>query len=105
MIGRAFSWGNANVPTGRPTLQVPRKPDAGDLAGFATGLMAYVLFMNYIRYGSLKPWFQAKFFNNVTAADQQSIDQGQQLAATIIGTPQAPQLLSAAAGIIPGLGQ
>lgn len=47
------------------TLTPPRKLSAGDASGFAFGLIAYALFINYIRYGpaGVRGWIAAKFIN------------------------------------------
>lgn len=49
----------------RPTLSLPKRPDAGDVAGFGFGLVLYVLALNYLRYGpaGVKGWLSAKFLN------------------------------------------
>lgn len=51
------------LPT--PTLSPP-KLSGGDWGGFAAGLLAYVLFLNYLRFGpaGVKGWFRAKFLND-----------------------------------------
>lgn len=47
------------------TLTPPKKLSAGDASGFAFGLIAYALFINYIRYGpaGVRGWIAAKFIN------------------------------------------
>lgn len=51
------------VPT--PTLTPPKKLKAGDMGGFAFGLLLYALAVSYIRYGAKGPtgWLSAKFLN------------------------------------------
>ena len=53
----------ADLP--RPTLSLPRRPTAADVAGFGFGLLGYTLFLQFLRYGPGGPtgWFFAKFFN------------------------------------------
>ncbi|MFT3871035.1 MAG: hypothetical protein QM714_12540 [Nocardioides sp.] len=69
--------GPAPVPTGSPapqlgvpdlsglTLTPPKKLRAGDLGGFAAGLVLYVLALNYLRFGGVgvSGWLRAKFLN------------------------------------------
>lgn len=56
------SWSKA-LSKVKPVL--PRKPDAGDLAGFCAGLVGYAIGLSYIRYGTDGPkgWISAKFIN------------------------------------------
>lgn len=53
----------ADLP--RPTLSLPRRPTSADVAGFGFGLVAYTLFLQFLRYGPGGPtgWFLAKFLN------------------------------------------
>lgn len=48
-----------------PTLSLPRRPGAGDVAGFGAGLVLYVLVLNYIKHGpaGVTGWLGAKFLN------------------------------------------
>jgi hypothetical protein len=47
------------------TLTPPRHMRRGDVAGFAAGLLAYTLVLNYIRHGreGVSGWWSAKFLN------------------------------------------
>lgn len=49
----------------RITLTPPKKLSAGDASGFAFGLIAYALFINYLKYGpsGVRGWIAAKFVN------------------------------------------
>lgn len=62
-LGGALKAGGLDV--GKPTLKLPGKPSAGDVSGFAFGLLLYVLALSYIKYGKDGPraWLAAKFLN------------------------------------------
>lgn len=54
------------------TLTPPRKPSAGDLGGFAAGLLLYALALSFLRYGPAGPkaWLMAKFLNRPMTTEE-----------------------------------
>jgi hypothetical protein len=75
-----------------PSLRLPTSmPSAGDLASLLCGLLAYTLFLNYLRYGpkGVSGWLRAKFMNDPLDVTARLEAEGSKLQAPQIGGSDA----------------